>query len=49
MGQVYPDQIKSHLEERAGTLSTVAFLRAIERRADAEKAELRWLREDSLT
>jgi 3-methyladenine DNA glycosylase AlkD len=40
MGHVYPDDIAEYLKAHAGSMSSPAFARAIERRSAAERAEL---------
>ena len=44
MGHVYTDEIRQYIVQNMAELSTVAFSRAIERRAPSAKAELRQLR-----
>ena len=45
-GNAYPDQIRAYLEEHIDVLSSSAFSRAIERRDDVERVELRTMRKD---
>jgi 3-methyladenine DNA glycosylase AlkD len=44
VGNAYPDEVRTYLEEHIATISAVAFRRAIERRSPCERAELRALR-----
>ena len=44
MGHVYTDEIRQYIVQNMAELSTVAFSRAIERRAPSAKAKLRQLR-----
>jgi 3-methyladenine DNA glycosylase AlkD len=48
LGHAYPTEVRAYLEENIGTISAVAFRRAIERNSPGAKAELRALREAAL-
>jgi 3-methyladenine DNA glycosylase AlkD len=48
LGYAYPTEVRAYLEENIGTISAVAFRRAIERNSPGAKAELRALREAAL-
>ena len=46
MGNAFPEEVRVYLVANGGRMSAAAFSRAIERRAAAEKAELRAYRRD---